>query len=138
MKQKIFISILVVLLCSFVNICNMPQKKSSNNNSNYPSWRSICKIKLLVKAAWRWYHFHRQLSGLSPCLKFVIGRALTILSWDNPVTAFFRKLRHSLGRPSRSDFVQFEVAELITLPFEEKTVILYRNKKNKHYPLIQI
>ncbi|MCI7435328.1 MAG: hypothetical protein MSH22_01830 [Spirochaetia bacterium] len=26
MKQKIFISILVVLLCSFVNICNMPQK----------------------------------------------------------------------------------------------------------------
>ena len=49
--------------------------------------------------------------GLSPCLKFVIGRALTILSWDNPVTAFFRKskkLRHSLGRPSRSDFVQFE------------------------------
>ena len=45
-------------------------------------------------------------------MKFVIGRALTILSWDNPVTAFFRKskkLRHSLGRPSRSDFVQFEV-----------------------------
>jgi len=44
-------------------------------------------------------------------LKFVIGRALTILSWDNPVTAFFRKsrkLRHSLGRPSRSDFVHFE------------------------------
>ena len=44
-------------------------------------------------------------------MKFVIGRALTILSWDNPVTAFFRKsrkLRHSLGRPSRSDFVQFE------------------------------
>jgi len=43
-------------------------------------------------------------------LKFVIGRALTILSWDNPVTAFFRKsrkLRHSLGRPSRSDFVQW-------------------------------
>jgi len=42
-------------------------------------------------------------------LKFVIGRALTILSWDNPVTAFFEKvekLRHSLGRPSRSDFVQ--------------------------------
>jgi len=39
-----------------------------------------------------------------------LGRALTILSWDNPVTAFFRKsrkLRHSLGRPSRSDFVQF-------------------------------
>ena len=81
------------------------------NNRNYLSWRCICKIKLLVKAAWRWYHFHRQLSGLSPCLKFVIGRALTILSWDNPVTAFFRKsrkLRHSLGRPSRSDFVQYE------------------------------
>jgi len=41
-------------------------------------------------------------------LKFVIGGTLTILSWDNPVTAFFRKskkLRHSLGRPSRSDFV---------------------------------
>ena len=49
--------------------------------------------------------------GLSPCLKFVIGGTLTILSWDNPVTAFFRKskkLRHSLGRPSRSDFVHFE------------------------------
>jgi len=47
-------------------------------------------------------------------LKFVIGRALTILSWDNPVTAFFRKsrkLRHSLGRPSRSDFVQSEFVE---------------------------
>ena len=44
-------------------------------------------------------------------MKFVIGRALTILSWDNPVTAFFRKsrkLRHSLGRPSRSDFVHSE------------------------------
>ena len=40
----------------------------------------------------------------------VIGHTLTILSWDNPVTAFFEKvekLRH-LGRPSRSDFVQFQ------------------------------
>ena len=49
--------------------------------------------------------------GLSPCLKFVIGGALTILSWDDPVTAFFgksKKLRHSLGRPSRSDFVHFQ------------------------------
>ena len=48
-------------------------------------------------------------------MKFVIGRTLTILSWDNPVTAFFRinrKLCHSLGRPSRSDFVQFEFVEL--------------------------
>ena len=47
-------------------------------------------------------------------MKFVIGGALTILSWDNPVTAFFRKskkLRHSLGRPSRSDFVQFQFCE---------------------------
>ena len=47
-------------------------------------------------------------------MKFVIGRALTILSWDNPVTAFFRKsrkLRHSLGRPSRSDFVHFEFTD---------------------------
>ena len=53
-------------------------------------------------------------------MKFVIGRALTILSWDNPVTAFFRKsrkLRHSLGRPSRSDFVQFDVSQ------EELTLI---------------
>ena len=43
-------------------------------------------------------------------MKFVIGGTLTILSWDNPVTAFFRKskkLRHSLGSPSRSDFVHF-------------------------------
>ena len=50
------------------------------------------------------------MSGLSPCLKFVIGRALTILSWDDPVTAFFEKVEqlcHSLGRPSRSDFVHF-------------------------------
>ena len=65
-------------------------------------------------------------------MKYVIGGALTILSWDDPVTAFFgksKKLRHSLGRPSRSDFVQFEVAELINLPFEEKTVILYKKKK---------
>ena len=48
-------------------------------------------------------------------MKFVIGRALTILSWDDPVTAFFEKvekLRHSLGRPSRSDFVQFQFLEL--------------------------
>jgi hypothetical protein len=48
-------------------------------------------------------------------LKFVIGGTLTILSWDNPVTAFFRKskkLRHSLGRPSRSDFVHFQFGEL--------------------------
>ena len=45
-------------------------------------------------------------------MKFVIGGTLTILSWANPVTAFFitnRKLRHSLGRPSRSDFVHFEI-----------------------------
>ena len=47
-------------------------------------------------------------------MKFVIGRALTILSWDDPVTAFFEKVEklcHSLGRPSRSDFVQFQVVE---------------------------
>ena len=57
-------------------------------------------------------------------MKFVIGRALTILSWDDPVTAFFEKvekLRHSLGRPSRSDFVQFEF-------MEEKDVRRIRNK----------
>ena len=44
-------------------------------------------------------------------MKFVIGRALTILSWDDPVTAFFEKVEklcHSLGRPSRSDFVHFQ------------------------------
>ena len=54
--------------------------------------------------------------GLSPCLKFVIGGTLTILSLDNPVTAFFRKsrkLRHSLGRPSRSDFVHFQFTGLL-------------------------
>ena len=27
-------------------------------------------------------------------MKFVIGRALTILSWDNPVTAFFEKVKN--------------------------------------------
>ena len=45
----------------------------------------------------------------------VIGHTLTILSWDNPVTAFFEKvekLRH-LGRPSRSDFVQFQFGPLL-------------------------
>ena len=50
-------------------------------------------------------------------MKFVIGGTLTILSWDNPVTAYFRKsrkLRHSLGRPSRSDFVQREVIQTVT------------------------
>ena len=49
-------------------------------------------------------------------MKFVIGGTLTILSWDNPVTAFFRKskkLRHSLGRPSRSDFVQLKVVKMM-------------------------
>ena len=63
--------------------------------------------------------------GLSPCLKFVIGGALTILSWDNPVTAFFRKskkLRHSLGRPSRSDFVQFQFLELERSEFAEDNI----------------
>ena len=61
-------------------------------------------------------------------MKFVIGRALTILSWDNPVTAFFRKsrkLRHSLGRPSRSDFVQFEFSGNAF-----KTIGFYRNDRN--------
>ena len=56
--------------------------------------------------------------GLGPCLKFVIGGTLTILSWDNPVTAFFRKskkLRHSLGRPSRSDFVHFQFGPLLRI-----------------------
>jgi len=32
-------------------------------------------------------------------LKFVIGRALTILSWDDPVTAFFRKSRKTAPQP---------------------------------------
>ena len=52
-------------------------------------------------------------------MKFVIGGTLTILSWDNPVTAFFRKskkLRHSLGRPSRSDFVHFEFVRSHKIP----------------------
>ena len=55
-------------------------------------------------------------------MKFVIGRTLTILSWDNPVTAFFRKskkLRHSLGRPSRSDFVHFQFVESRKSEFEK-------------------
>ena len=45
-----------------------------------------------------------------------IGGALTILSWGDPVTAFFgksKKLRHSLGRPSRSDFVHSEFVALL-------------------------
>ena len=49
-------------------------------------------------------------------MKFVIGRALTILSWDDPVTAFFEKVEklcHSLGRPSRSDFVHFQIVEIL-------------------------
>ena len=37
--------------------------------------------------------------GLSPCLKFVMGGALTILSWDNPVTAYFRKNRKTAPQP---------------------------------------
>ena len=54
-------------------------------------------------------------------MKFVIGGTLTILSWDNPVTAFFRKskkLRHSLGRPSRSDFVHFQFAHLYSAAYD--------------------
>ena len=57
-------------------------------------------------------------------MKFVIGGTLTILSWANPVTAFFRKskkLRHSLGRPSRSDFVQFE---FVIPPIDEQQRIV--------------
>ena len=72
--------------------------------------------------------------GLSPCLKFVIGRALTILSWDNPVTAFFRKskkLRHSLGRPSRSDFVHFqscgEIESMHEFEFEGENMMEWIN-----------
>jgi hypothetical protein len=55
-------------------------------------------------------------------LKFVIGGTLTILSWDNPVTAFFRKskkLRHSLGRPSRSDFVHCQFEHMMDKIVEE-------------------
>ena len=66
--------------------------------------------------------------GLSPCLKFVIGGALTILSWDNPVTAFFRKskkLRHSLDRPSRSDFVHFQFDGVMDMKIRE----VDKNKK---------
>ena len=37
--------------------------------------------------------------GLSPCLKFVIGRTLTILSWDNPVTAIFRVKKQTAPQP---------------------------------------
>ena len=71
--------------------------------------------------------------GLSPSLKFVIGRTLTILSWDNPVTAFFRKskkLRHSLGRPSRSDFVQLE----LTNSYDKKRMQDFQTtKKEKRF-----
>ena len=66
-------------------------------------------------------------------MKFVIGRALTILSWDNPVTAFFRKsrkLRHSLGRPSRSDFVQFEFVKETFLMTMNKGVSVRINRIN--------
>ena len=72
--------------------------------------------------------------GLSPCLKFVIGGTLTILSWDNPVTAFFRKskkLRHSLGRPSRSDFVHFqscgEIESMHEFEFEGENMMEWIN-----------
>ena len=75
--------------------------------------------------------------GLSPRLKFVIGGTLTILSWDNPVTAFFRrsrKLCHSLGRPSRSDFVQFEIAHKSVSDFPQSlmdAVAFFRNKAER-------
>ena len=43
-------------------------------------------------------------------MKFV-GRALTMLAWDNPATAFLRKKNKKIVsqpcRPSHSDFVQF-------------------------------
>ena len=61
-------------------------------------------------------------------MKFVIGGALTILSWDNPVTAFFRKskkLRHSLGRPSSSDFVHFQFDGVMDMKIRE----VDKNKK---------
>ena len=61
-------------------------------------------------------------------MKFVIGGTLTILSWDNPVTAFFRKskkLRHSLGRPSRSDFVHFEFEGVYMMKRNKITAVLY-------------
>ena len=67
-------------------------------------------------------------------MKFVIGRTLTILSWDNPVTAFFRKskkLRHSLGRPSRSDFVHFqscgEIESMHEFEFEGENMMEWIN-----------
>ena len=77
--------------------------------------------------------------GLSPCLKFVIGGTLTILSWDNPVTAYFRKsrkLRHSLGRPSRSDFVQFQVGEAVCPTIiTNKHVVNYNQYENVKFHL---
>ena len=67
-------------------------------------------------------------------MKFVIGGTLTILSWDNPVTAFFRKskkLRHSLGRPSRSDFVHFqscgEIESMHEFEFEGENMMEWIN-----------
>lgn len=61
-------------------------------------------------------------------MKFVIGGTLTILSWANPVTAFFRKskkLRHSLGMPSRSDFVHFQFDGVMDMKIRE----VDKNKK---------
>ena len=48
-------------------------------------------------------------------VRFAPPTMCRLTSWDNPVTAFFRKskkLRHSLVRPSRSDFVQLHFYEL--------------------------
>ena len=44
-----------------------------------------------------------------------------------------RKLRHSLGRPSRSDFVQSEVVAYRKEDYQFKVLVKDRNKAEKQY-----
>ena len=80
----------------------------------YFTWRSISIIKLLARKAAQWYSYHRQW-GCRSCLIVGCGD-LTILLVGLGFHCFLlkckEKLRHSLGRPSRSDFVQLEVVTM--------------------------
>ena len=78
-------------------------------------------IKPLANQAEGWYSFHRQWRGRS-CLIVRCGD-LTILLLGLAFHCFViekrKSLCHSLGRPSRSDFVQFMFAglgEIVSFP----------------------
>lgn len=77
------------------------------------------------------------MAGISPYLKFALAY-LTILYWDIPVIVFLEekgKLRHSPGRPSRSDFVRQKVVKEIILSVNVAETFEWLFDKNNNLEL---